>query len=436
MAFSREHRKIAELRNVEKHHGFMDVDGMTIQECAEFIMTPVENEETRQNAKNISSTWGNVIAWLINVSSAKKEISGVNEKQLLSLYLCLAQVPYNGSEVAYTLHTFNKDNPIDQKMMKDLRKLKLDEEDTGMEKEPDRVLQVSVSGEVVGMYFPKWKCFVPGVGFPQSEKCCKLPEEFMAGNPHITKRCRALLTNLIAKGANAKVLGKVLDYIGGALTGAEMELYRAELAETLPEEVTAYIQETSPEADPLAVCNYMGSNVSEKVLRQPVLINTGTRCLSDINDTFGEISDRLIVIPPVQNVHSIEEVDYKFAGEMVNGIPKWIEFRARLDRELCHKIYAAGKSGFRICQPDNYIDMACRTVFWRNTIIWYRDLRQEPSPTIIWRQDGTCFRKIRAAVSSALLQISMTESGKFISVPCVLSGWNCVIGKEMCSEPL
>ena len=45
----------------------------------------------------------------------------------------------------------------------------------------------------------------------------------MAGNPHITKRCRALRTNLIAKGANAKVLGKVPDYIGGALTDAEME---------------------------------------------------------------------------------------------------------------------------------------------------------------------------------------------------------------------
>ena len=290
MAFSKEHRRIAELKNIERHHGFMDVDGATIQECAEFIMTPVENEETRQNAKNISSTFGNVIAWLINVSSAKKEISGVNEKQLLSLYLCLAQAPYNGSEMKYTLHTFDKDNLIDQKMMKDLRKLKLDEEDTGMEKEPDRVLQVSVDGEVLAMYFPKWKCFVPGVRFPQSEKCCKVPEEFMAGNPHITKRCRALLTNLIAKGANAKVLGKVLDYIGGALTDAEMELYRAEPAETLPEEVIKYIQETSAKADPLAVCNYMGSSVSEKVLRQPVLINTGTRCLSDINDTFGEIS--------------------------------------------------------------------------------------------------------------------------------------------------
>ena len=51
MAFSREHRKIAELKNVEKHHGFMDVDGMTIQECAEIIMTPVENEETGRMRK-------------------------------------------------------------------------------------------------------------------------------------------------------------------------------------------------------------------------------------------------------------------------------------------------------------------------------------------------------------------------------------------------
>ena len=60
----------------------------------------------------------------------------------------------------------------------------------------------------------------------------------------------------------------------------------------------------------------------------------------------------------MQNVRSIKEAGYKFARETVNGIPKWIEFRARLDGELCHKIYAAGKSGFRICQPDNYIDMA------------------------------------------------------------------------------
>ena len=43
MAFSKEHRRIAELKNIERHHGFMDVDGATIQECAEFIMTPVEN---------------------------------------------------------------------------------------------------------------------------------------------------------------------------------------------------------------------------------------------------------------------------------------------------------------------------------------------------------------------------------------------------------
>ena len=42
MAFSKEHRRIAELKNIERHHGFMDVDGATIQECAEFIMTPVE----------------------------------------------------------------------------------------------------------------------------------------------------------------------------------------------------------------------------------------------------------------------------------------------------------------------------------------------------------------------------------------------------------
>lgn len=27
MAFSKEHRRIAELKNIERHHGFMDVDG-------------------------------------------------------------------------------------------------------------------------------------------------------------------------------------------------------------------------------------------------------------------------------------------------------------------------------------------------------------------------------------------------------------------------
>lgn len=358
MAFSREHRKIAELRNVESHHGFRDADGTSIQECAEFIMTPAESEDTRQNAKNISSTWGNLIAWLLNASSEKKEISGINEKQMLSFCLCLAQAAYKGYEVKYTLHTFDKMNPIDQKTRQDLKKLKLDEEDTGMEKEPDRILQVFIEGEAVGMYFPKWKCFIPGIGFPKSEKCCEVPEEFMAENPHVTRRCRAMLTNLIAKGANAEVLGKVLDYIGGALTDAEMELYRAEPAETLADDIITYIQKTSPEADPFAVCGYMGNASAEKVLQQPVLINTGTRCLSDINDSFGEVCDHLVLIPPVKNVRTMEEVDYEFGTEDINGIPEWIEFQAKIDGKLCHKIYAAGKNSFKICQPDNYIDMA------------------------------------------------------------------------------
>jgi len=46
MAFSKEHRRIAELKNIERHHGFMDVDGATIQECAESQFKNDENHNS------------------------------------------------------------------------------------------------------------------------------------------------------------------------------------------------------------------------------------------------------------------------------------------------------------------------------------------------------------------------------------------------------
>lgn len=354
MAFSKEHRSIAQLKNLESL-GFADMDGITIRECAEMIMTPADVENTLQNPKNISNAFGNIIAWLLNAASADPSISGINAEELLIMYLYLAEAPYKGHAVEFNIHTFNPAHPIDNKCIIDLKKLKVDETDTGMEKQPDSILQLSVKNRVIGMYYPKWKCFIPGTGFRETHIYGMTPYEFMDANPHVKHRCRAILTNMLASGSDATMIGKVLEQIGGPVPEHEMDIYKAELAENMPGDVTAYILATSPSADTAAVCGHMGTNYSGKLLDAPVLVNTGTAPMHNLNRSFKKISSHLVVIPPVKNVTHIYDATYECGPLNDNGIPSWIEFSAVLNGTLYHRIYSGC---FRTCQPDNVIDLA------------------------------------------------------------------------------
>lgn len=354
MAFSKDHKTIDQLRNVEIN-GFADVDGTTIREAADLIKTPADAENTQQNAKNISNTFGNIIAWLLNAACEDPDIANVNVRQFLLMYLYLADAPYKGHKVEYNLHTFDPSNPIDSKCISDLKKLKVDGADTGMEKQPECILQLAVNGRVIGMYYPKWKSFIPGTGFTEPCIYGMDPDKFMDANPHVTDRCRAILTNMLDHGADPNVIGKILDSIGGRLSDDDMAMYRAEPAAAISRDAISYIRATSPDANPAAVCGYLGTNYSDKLLDDPVLINTGDAPMGKINRSLKKVSDRLVIIPPVQNTTRICDAEY-VCGPLNNyGIPAWIEFSAELDGDLHHHIYTGP---FKTCRPDNFIDMA------------------------------------------------------------------------------
>lgn len=364
MAFSNNNKKIAELRNSEDNEGFIDADGVIIRECADFIATSADGDNTCQNAKNISNTFGNILAWLLNAVSADPAISAVNVTQLLVMYLYLADAPYKGYPVEYRLHTFDPANPIEAKCISDLKRMRILKDETGMEKDPESILELSVKGRVIGMYFPKWKCFVPGTGFRESAIYGLTPAVFMKENPHAAHRCRAILTTLLENGAFPQVLEKALEYMGGPVPENEMLIYKAEMAQTVPGDVAAYIHATSDITDengnkiitdPGAVCGYMGTNYSDMLLDTPVLINTGTRPMKGMNRSLKTVGDNLVIIPPVQNVNSITDVSYSFGTLDKEGIPEWVDFSARLNGVLYHRIYAYG---FKTCQPDNIIDLA------------------------------------------------------------------------------
>lgn len=354
MAFSRDHRTIIQLKNAEIN-GFADVEGTTIRDCADLIMTPVGDGNALQNAKNISSVYGNIVAWLLNAASKDPGISGETVESLLVLYLCLADAPYKGDRVVYSIHPFDPENPIENKCIADLKRLKVDEEGTGMEKNPGSILQLSIDGHDAAIYYPKWKCFIPGAGFRESPIFRMNPESFMRTHSHTVHRCRAILTNLLEHGADPVVIKKVLDRIGGMVSEKDMAVYRAEPKMPVSGQVAAYIRTTSPDAEPSAVCGYMGTNSSDKLVETPVLIHTGTAPMPNMNRSFQRVSENLVIIPPVRNVNSIYDASYRFGPLDKKGIPAWIDFSAELDGRLYHRIYA---DTFKTCQPENYIDMA------------------------------------------------------------------------------
>lgn len=387
MAFSKTNRTIEQLGNVEVN-GFADINGTTIRESADLIMTPADAENTQQNAKNISNTFGNIIAWLLNAASEDPNIAGVNIGQLRIMYLMLAAAPYKGYKVEYKLHTFDPSNPIDNKCISDLKRLKVDEADTGMEKKYGSILQLVVDGRVIGMYYPKWRLFIPGVGF--TELCIDGMDfnEFMDANPHVTHRCRAIFTNMLDHGANPNVIHKVLNSIGGRLSDDEMKKYRAELVATIAGDVNKYILATSPDADPAAVCGYLGTNNTDKLLDAPVLINTGDALMGKINRSFKNVSDRLVIIPPVQNATRIYDAAYAWGSLNKYGIPAWIEFSAEIDGVLHHRIYAGE---FKTCRPDNFIDMAYNVP--KGILAKYNYLIQESSAGSLGIDDlQTCWK--------------------------------------------
>ncbi len=342
---------IQTLKTREVNH-FMDADEITIPEAADMNSTPGGGGNVRQNPKNISSTLGHMIAWKENAASPEPTVSRESDEELLAMYLYLAQAPYRGWTVEYRFHTFGPDNYIDRQCGADLYRMgRGSSYAAGGQAEPGGVMELVIDHCAVGLYVPEWRCFMPGAGFHD------LMSADMSGEPepYVIHRCRAILTGLLEYGAKSEVIGRLLERIGGRLSEREMSVYRGEERLLLSREAEEAVRAHYPGENPMTVCGCLGTNSPGKMLAAPVLIDTGTEPVSDVNYSFRCFGRRLVMIPPVQDTERITDVSYEWGPEDENGIPAWIDFRGVLDGVLYRKIYA---SGFRICRPRHIIDLA------------------------------------------------------------------------------
>ena len=361
-----------ELVNSEKD-GFMEMEGYRIAECAEMIQTPAETTATSNDPKNIASMYGNLIANLENTASENKDIAAPCRRQLLALDLLIAAAPYEGKRIELRLHTFLPDRTVEKQCTRDLEGMRIGGKKTGLEKRPDSILELRIGGRAAGLYCPGWNCFIPSAGFQKQDasRVDEILKKYQA-QPHVVKRCRALLTALLPqqagnpsdaaagkgnedwKSMGQAVIDSVLKELGGRLTGHEMQVYEGEEREPLPDGVAAYIQAVSPGADAGAACGFLGRNTPGKLLEDFAMINTGEDPVENVNPSTGRAGDRLVILPPVRNVTEIEAVSYELGPVNESGVPEWMEFQARLDGVLYHKIYTCSKV---TCRPSHYIDL-------------------------------------------------------------------------------
>lgn len=358
MAFKKEHPIVQQFETMKKN-GMADLDEITIHQMGEMIQ---DVAHTKAEANHICNPFGNLLALLANVTNMDRAIAEVDRKQILMLYVYLAAAPYQGKRMTCSLYTFSdrKDAVINQNYRRALKQLTFRKSATGMEKDASSILQLELDGEVIALYYPKWRCFLPGTKFAKDEyktiegQSC---EKFLAQHPHIYERCRALLTDLIRHGADKMVLGAVLLELGGPLGEAEMQKFTAEERSVLPKAVEEYIRTTSPEASPETVCEQMGTRTDQKLLDAITLIHTEKEAMLQKSRMFGCVNDHLFAIPPVQNTKKIEKVRYSFGAIQEDGLPQWIEFTAELDSMMYHKIFVRPFE-IKVCQPMHILDMA------------------------------------------------------------------------------
>ena len=108
MAFS-ESREINSVRNSEVN-GCMDLEGITIQETADLIMTAASRDNTYQNAKNILNVFGNIKAWMLNANCENEKIAKANINHMKVMYTYWAGAIYKGYKVEFRTYAFNKEN--------------------------------------------------------------------------------------------------------------------------------------------------------------------------------------------------------------------------------------------------------------------------------------------------------------------------------------
>ncbi len=337
------------------NNGFADADSLTIRECADLVLVASDLTNRKYNAKNFSSTAGNMLAAISNIEHRNPSVSSESREKLLSLFAVTASTEYTGKTITYTTYTFNADDDIEKQCILDFKNACIgNSTPIGTERAPATVLTINLDGTALGIYHPNGRYFVPGTNFNGSDYLGCTVHEYLKNNPLVKERCRAHLTVLTSNNAS-QAISDLLAELGGALSEKELRIYRAEVKKSIPEDVLSYLHTTSADADPAAICGYFGEKPEGKLLTTPTLINTGSSPMYDQN--CKQLVDKnLVIIPPVKNVTGISAVKYTLSADTdSSGIPLWVDFSAVLDGELYHKIYT---NIHKICKPDHLIDLA------------------------------------------------------------------------------
>ncbi len=387
LAFSKDKEKLFE--QYSNTACFVDAESLSIHECGDLIQTAADKKDARQDHRNYASTFGQFLAFVRNASNKNPDISGECIEQILHMYLQAADAPYRNQSVSCTLYTFSKDHPIDRRCMEDLSRLEVTGGQSGLSRVPERLLQFSVGDKPVGLYLADWRMMVPGAALASVSIDPGENDAFMKKNPHTVLRCRAMVTNLKNHGGEPSVLGKVLDRLGGPLSPEEYAVFQAEEKLSLPGNVSDYILGVSPDADPRAVCFLMGTNTTGKMVSSPVFVNTGEAMMEGLNPSFMPAGKNLVLMPPVKNTSEICDISCNFGPLDNNGLPSWIDFAARLDGILCHRVYAGS---FSTCRPSYYLDPAFQVPDGIRRIFNYHVAESSAGSSPGLREIQTCWK--------------------------------------------
>lgn len=325
-----------------------------INSLAEAIQSALDSGQSARNPKSISSPMGELIALLTNLRSPDKKISCCSERILLALYGRIAATVYTGEELSFTTHVFHRDDPLEDACYKDLRHRE------GWKNSPERVLELQIDGRICGTFVPECGCFLPSAGFRDTEIDGLAAMDYLKTHPEVCSRCRAILTDMIANGSDRHLLLPILSHIGGFLNEQEMEVYRAESMVVLPQDVSDYILAAAPQVKvPGIACGFPGINSGEKLLENISLVYAGEGAL--IHYDMQAVGGGLVALSPVCGTDAVSEVSFTMGGKHVQGsltLPEWIEYTAKLDGILYHRVYPVPTGGWRIYGVDSYIDLA------------------------------------------------------------------------------
>lgn len=363
----RKGKEIEAMRNAV-NNGLVEMTGRSIQDASELIKTAAGNRMAEVDPKNIANPFGNNIALLANVCSTVEVIKAKHLAYFLTLYTWIAESVYTGKGIKLYLRKLDEGRLSDEPYVKALRKM------PGWKNAPEHYLELYIEGQddrCFGVFSPEVGAFIPAPDFRDTSIHGISTNEYLEQNHHVWKRCHAILTALLANGADAELFNTLLAEFGGPMPAEEMTVYWAEDVH-FPEYVVAeYIAKTTTFSragievrtarNPAVACSYIGRNKMAKVLGQPMLIHTGKDILPLTGSAM--VAPGYAIVPPVNDVTDLSECSYELgalskdrnSGDMT---PQWIEFSAIADEVLCHKIYTRPETGWPVSHPKNIIDLA------------------------------------------------------------------------------